>query len=334
MSAHVDDCLIACKSATVMSAFKQDLLSRFVGTDEGEVTEYLGCEIIRDREARTARIVQSGYAERVLKTFGMWDCNPVKTPLDANNRLSKRDCPEVVDPNVHRRYRSIVGCLSYLVNMTRPDLAFSYSQLSKFAQYPGMVHLEAAERVLQYVRATYDQGISYYDLGPDKRNKLGGWVDRDFASDIDSRKSMTGYLMSLNGGPISWKSSRQGGVTLSSSEAEFVAASQAGQEVVYLRALLRGFGYTQKGPTEIWEDNASCIMMSENPTNRDRSRHVDVKVHFLRDLVRDGHVKLLKCAGPQNVFDALTGEGRLVRDGHVKLLKCAGTQKFSEALSN
>jgi hypothetical protein len=236
----------------------------------------------------------------------MWDCNPVKTPLDANNRLSKRDCPEVVDPNVHRRYRSIVGCLSYLVNMTRPDLAFSYSQLSKFVQYPGMAHLEAAERVLQYVRGTYDQGISFYDLGPDKRNILGGWVDSDFASDIDSRKSMTGYLMSLNGGPISWKSSRQGGVTLSSSEAEFVAASQAGQEVVYLRTLLRGFGYTQKGPTEIWEDNASCIMMSENPTNRDRSRHVDVKVHFLRDLVRDGHVKLLKCAGPQNVSDALT----------------------------
>ncbi len=150
----------------------------------------------------------------------------------------------MIDPNVHRRYRSIVGCLSYLVNMTRPDLAFSYSQLSKFVQYPGMAHLEAAERVLQYLRGTYDQGISFYDLSPDKRNKLGGW--------------------------------------------------------------LRGFGYTQKGPTEIWEENASCIMMSENPTNRDRSRHVDVKVHFLRDLVRDGHMNLLKCAGPQNVSDVLT----------------------------
>jgi hypothetical protein len=80
--------------------------------------------------------------------------------------------------------------------------------------------------------------------------------------------------MSLNGGPISWKSSRQGGVTLSGSEAEFVAASQAGQEVVYLRGLLRGFVYTQRGPTEKWEDNASCIMMSENPTNRDRYQHV------------------------------------------------------------
>ena len=89
---------------------------------------------------------------------------------------------------------------------------------------------------------------------------------------IDTRKSMTGYLMVLNGGPISWKASRQGGVTLSSSEAEFVAASQAGQEVLYLRALLKGFAYLQHGPTEIWEDNASCILMSENPTNCERSR--------------------------------------------------------------
>ena len=84
-----------------------------------------------------------------------------------------------------------------------------------------------------------------------------------------------------------------------------MAASQGGQEVVYLRELLKGFGHPQKKPTEIWEDNASCIMMSENPANRDRSRPVDVKVHYLRDLVRDGHVKLVKCAGTQNVSDVL-----------------------------
>jgi hypothetical protein len=117
---------------------------------------------------------------------------------------------------------------------------------------------------------------------------------------------MTGYLMSLNDGAISWKSSRHGGVTLTSSEAEFVTESQVGQEVVYLREFLKGFGHPQKKPTEIWEDNASCIMMSENPTIRDRSRHVDVKVHYLRDLVRDDHAKLVKCAGTQNVSDALT----------------------------
>ena len=100
-----------------------------------------------------------------------------------------------------------------------------------------MVHLQTAERVLQYVCGTYDQGITYRDLGAEVKNKQIGWVDSDFGSDPDTRKSMTGYLMSLNGGAISWRSSRQGGVTLSSSEAEFVVASQADQEVVYLREL-------------------------------------------------------------------------------------------------
>ena len=111
---------------------------------------------------------------------------------------------------------------------------------------------------------------------------------------------MIGYLFSLNGEAISWRSSRQDGVTLSSAEAEFVAASQAGQETVHLRALLRGFNFRQISATEIWEDNASCIMMSEIPANRERIRHVDTRVHYLRELVRDGHVKLLKCAGHQN----------------------------------
>jgi hypothetical protein len=109
-----------------------------------------------------------------------------------------------------------------------------------------VVHLQAAERVLQYVCGTYDQGIAYCDLGAEVKNKLIGWVDSDFGSDPDTRKSITGYLM-----------------------------------VVYLREHLKGFSHPQMKPTEKWEDNASCIMMSENPTNRDRSRHVDVKVHYL-----------------------------------------------------
>ncbi len=127
--------------------------------------------------------------------------------------------------------------------MTRPDLAFTYSQLSKFVQSPGPVHLAAAVRALAYLQGTYNQSITYSDPGKVRRNKLTGWVDSDFAADPDTRKSMTEYLFSLNGGAVSWRSSRQGGVTLSSAEAQFVAASQAGQEAVFLRALLRGFHF-------------------------------------------------------------------------------------------
>jgi hypothetical protein len=93
VSAHVDDCLLACKSKDIMAAFKKEILTRFIGTDEGEVTECLqpGCELIRNRSAKTAKLVQRGYAERVSKTFGMWDCRPCATPLDANSRLSKKE---------------------------------------------------------------------------------------------------------------------------------------------------------------------------------------------------------------------------------------------------
>jgi hypothetical protein len=106
-----------------------------------------------------------------------------------------------------------------------------------------------------------NQGIYFHDPGPGKSNILSGWVDRDFASDVESRKSVNGYLLSLNGGPISWKAARQGckgGVTLSSSEAEFVAGSQAGKEVLYLRALIKEFACPQMRPTDLWEDNVSC----------------------------------------------------------------------------
>ncbi len=160
---------------------------------------------MRDRKARTGQsgqLIQAGYAERVLRVFNMWECNPVATPMDPNVRLSKLECPEVVDPLLHRKYRRIVRCLSYLVNMRRPDPAFSFSQLSKFLQYPGYAHLAAAYRVFACVKGTLSQGLSWHDPGVGSPNKLSGWVDSDFASDIDTCKSMTGYLMVLNGGPI------------------------------------------------------------------------------------------------------------------------------------
>jgi len=223
-------------------------------------------------------------------------------------RLVKADCPVTPSPTLQRRYPSIVGSIGYLVQMTRCDMAFAYGQLSLFLHKPGPVHMVAAERALAYVRGTHDQGLSYCDPGAENRNVLTGWVDSDFAVDSDTRRSVTGYVMALNGAPISWRSCRQGGVTISSSEAEYVATSAVAQENAYLRALLSGFDRSPLGPTCVWEDNIACILMSasENPVNHDRSRHVNVKFHFLRERVRAGEIKLYKCWGPLNVADALT----------------------------
>ena len=116
----------------------------------------------------------------------------MKTPLEVGARLSKADCPDVVDPVLHQHYRGITGYLSFLVTMTRCDLEFAYAKLSKFVQCPGEAHLKAAERVLQYLKGTYMDGITYSDPGPAGRNVLKGWVDSDYVSDPDTRKSVTG----------------------------------------------------------------------------------------------------------------------------------------------
>eukprot|EP00961_Rhodomonas_salina_P143258 1927796-Rhodomonas_salina.1 len=190
--------------------------------------------------------------------------------------------------------------------MTRPDLAFAFSELSKFVQSPGPAHWKAAVRTLQYLRGTYEQGITYSDPGPARRDRIEGWVDSDYAADPDTRRSVTGYVLSMNNGPVSWCSKHQSCTTLSSAEAEFVATSICWQEVIYLCALLTSLGFPPNGPTCIWEDNAACIQMSENPTHADRARHIDTRLYFLRDMVRDGIVKLIKVPGTENVADALT----------------------------
>jgi hypothetical protein len=146
----------------------------------------------------------------------MWHCKPCATLLDSNSRLSQADYPQVVDPALHHRYRSITGCLSYLANMTSQDLVFAYSQLSKFVQYPGVVHL-LSECCNYWIPEWYLWSRNYL-LWPWSwsQEQIKGWVDSDFGSDADTRKSMTGYLMSLNGCAISWRSCRQEGVTISS----------------------------------------------------------------------------------------------------------------------
>eukprot|EP00961_Rhodomonas_salina_P031068 418041-Rhodomonas_salina.2 len=150
----------------------------------------------------------------------MQDANPVKTPMEPGIRLLKRDCPAVVDPQVQDEYSAIVGHVSFLVQMTLPDLAFAFAELSKFVQAPGLVHLRAARRVLAYLVATQDLGITYSRPDdPCKVNQLFGWVDSDYAADPDTRKSVTGYIVSMNNGQIAWKSKRQSCVTLSSAEA-------------------------------------------------------------------------------------------------------------------
>jgi hypothetical protein len=143
--------------------------------------------------------------------------------------------------------------------MTRPNLSFAYSELNKYVQSPGLPHMPVWD-----------------------------WVDSDWAGDTDTRRSHAvycdTYILMLNDGPISWKSRRQDSVDLSTSEAEYMTASEVGKEIQYLRALLHDVGFTQLSPTNVYEDNLACIAMSTNPVRRKSSRHIDMCVHYCREL--------------------------------------------------
>ena len=178
--------------------------------------------------------------------------------------------------------------------------------------------------------------IRYSRDSHENPNVLWGWVDADWAGDTDTRRSHTGYIFMMNGWPISWKSRQEDNVSLSTSEAEFVAASQTGQEAIYLRETLTDFGFSQTKATLLYEGILACVAMSENPVRRKFSRHIDIHKYYVRELVLTGFLKLVPLRTHKMVADALTKSlpspafvgHRQIMTGHAsfaaKLLRCVG----------
>ena len=145
LGAHIDDFVLACTNRPILDAFRKRLLEAFEGTYEGPLEQYFGCEVARDMIAGTTQLSQKHHAEEFLRTYGYWDALPRITPMKSNTRLSKDNCDMSPKPDFHKRYRGIVCNVGYLVSMTRPDLAWSYSELSKYVQFPGQAHMDVAD---------------------------------------------------------------------------------------------------------------------------------------------------------------------------------------------
>jgi len=258
--------------------------------------------------------------------------------MQPNTRLNKDDCDKNPAPDFHRCDCGIVGSLGYLVTMTRPDLAWAYSELSKYVQFQPKNHILAAEHILYYLRGTWNQTICDSRDSHKNPNVLWGWVDANWAGDTDTRRSHTGYILMMNGAPIFWESRRLDNLSLSTSKAKFVAASQPGQELIYLRETLTDFGFSQTKATLLYEDNFACVAMSENPVRRKFSRHIDIRKYYVRELVLAGILKLMPLRTHKMVADALTKSlpsPAFVRHcqimtGHAsfaaRLLRCVGGQ--------
>lgn len=325
---YVDDLLIASNSIQAVNILKRDLSLRFSMKDLGEAHYVLGIQIDRDRSTRTLTISQREYVHKVLERFGMTDCKPVGTPLESSIKLTKADCPSPnapTDAAFIRLYQSAVGAIMYAMLGTRPDIAFAVASLSQFSSNPGQTHWIAIKHVLRYLKGTMDYKLSYGGVAANVQKtplQFHGFCDSDWGADIDDRRSVTGYVFMLGGGAVSWQSKKQPTVALSSVEAEYMAATQATREAMWWRKLLHELAIQSYPTTVIHSDSQGSIALSKNPEHHARSKHIDIRHHFVREQVAAGTISLQYIPTEDMLADVLTKP--LSRDKHSRLVHDMG----------
>jgi hypothetical protein len=297
VSIYVDDLIYTGDDESMVKDFKESMQKEFDMSDLGKMRYFLGIEVLQTPLG--IHISQGKYAFEVLQRFGMENCNAVCNPMVPGNKLDMDVDGERVDETY---YKQIIGSLMYITT-TRPDLQFSVSLLSRYMSRPTLMHLQAAKRVLRYLSGTMDFGI-WYKRGGDGEMLI--YTDSDFAGDIDSRKSTSGYVFLIDNAAVAWSSKKQPIVTLSTTEAEYVAASSCACQAIWFNRILEELKYDVEGSTVILCDNTSTIKLSKNPVFHGRCKHIGVRFHFLRDLVNEGTLRLEHCGSQEQVADIFT----------------------------
>lgn len=301
---YVDDMLIAGSCVQEVNKLKKQLSKRFAMKDLGEAKQILGMRINRDKVAGKLYLSQSDYIDKVLRRFSMQDAKPVSTPLGSQFRLSRKESPtsDLERAEMSKTpYASAVGSLMYAMVCTRPDIAHAVGVVSRYMSSPGKQHWEAVKWVFRYLRGTCDRSLCFEG----KHTDLNGYVDADLAGDLDGRKSTTGYVFTLGGTAISWGSKLQKVVALSTTEAEYIAVTEASKEMVWLQNFLGELG---KGQTNsiLYSDSQSAIFLAKNPAFHSRTKHIELKYHYIRYLLEKKTLQLVKIPGSENPADMLT----------------------------
>ncbi|KAH9659018.1 hypothetical protein KPL70_023705 [Citrus sinensis] len=255
---------------------KAQLAREFEMKDLGPANKILGMQIHRDRNNMKIWLSQKNYLKKILRRFNMQDCKSISTPLPVNFKLFSSMCPsnEVERKEMSRvPYASAVGSLMFAMICTRPDIAQAVGAVSRY-----MANREFTVR---------------------------GCVDSDFAGDLDKRKSTTGYVFTLAGAAVSWVSKLQTVVALSTTEAEYMAATQACKEAIWIQRLLEELEHKQQ-KIPVFCDSQSTLHIARNPTFYSRTKHIGVQYHFVREVVEDGSVDLQKIHTKENLADVLT----------------------------
>ncbi len=221
---------------------------------------------------------QRQYILDLLERFGLTDCNAVTTPLDPSVCLSSAHSPTTPEDIMAMRsvpYLQAVGSLMYLAVATHPDIAYSVGVLARFSKNPGPLHWKAVKHLFRYLKGTIDYKLTYSGLYPSSE-LFTTYTDADHAGNPDNGRSTSGYLVKMGNGAVSWSSRLQGIVALSTTEAEFVAATSAGQEILWLRNLFIELGYNMDTPSTLHIDNRSALSVAKNPEHHGRMKHLDL----------------------------------------------------------
>ena len=317
LAVYVDDVPAGVANPDFYTKFITKIKGKYNLT-EGPLEWVLGIEVIQSPGRVELR--QTQYVEAVLDRFGSSHCNPKKLPLRPGSVWSIADSPntpaeqkEVNEQFRGMSYRSFVGATLYLAVGTRPDLACAVSKMAHVQSKPGKVHHEQAKHLLGYLQGTKHLGLVFSGSLPHE-NTLTGYVDASFADCPDSSKSTTGYCFFLNGAVVSWYSKRQGTVAQSTTEAEYIGTAPASCEAVNLRALAEDLGIPQKGPTVLFEDNYGCFCLTKDEVLHRKTKHIAVKYHKVRELVRKGVVKIEQVATDEQNADILTKMFKCVQE--------------------
>ncbi|XP_019087432.1 PREDICTED: uncharacterized protein LOC109127297 [Camelina sativa] len=306
---YVDDIVIASTSESSANALTAALKQSFKLRELGPLKNFLGLEIARNTSGIS--ICQRKYALELLTTSGMLACKAANTPMVPNLQLSNTSGDLLEDKEM---YRSLVGRLMYLT-ITRPDITFAVNKLCQFSFAPRTSHLTVVYQVLQYIKGTIGQGISY-SADPDLT--LKGFADSDYASCPDSRRSTTGFPIFLGSSLISWRSKKQQTISRSSAEAEYRALALASCEMMWLITLLSDLRIGLPSTPVIFSDSTAAIYISTNPVFHERTKYIEVDCHTVREKLDKCLIKMLHVRTEDQVADILSKPLFLPQFEHLK----------------
>ena len=301
---HVDDCTIAASSINTILRIKEQLRAHVEITDLGELHWLLGIEVTRNRDNRTISLSQKSYLESIIRRFNFEDLKPVSNPMEPSTKLHSGQSPSTgaeYAAMTHIPYREAVGSLMYASLGTRPDISYAVTTVSRFSSNPGQIHWDAVRRIYRYLSGTKELKLTYGGV----ESVLAGYADAD-GSMAEDRRAVSGYAFLIDGGAVSWSSKRQEIVSLSTTESEYVAATHASKEALWLRSLISQIFEPITEPTTLFSDNQSAIALTKDHQYHARTKHIDIRFHFIRWIIEEGKLRLVFCPTGDMLADTLT----------------------------